>query len=38
MINQTAFIPNEEIRNEFIDVVEENQWNEFIEFQRASVE
>lgn len=33
---QTAFIPNEEIRSEFVDAVEENKWNEFIEFQRES--
>lgn len=33
---QTAFIPNEEIRREFSDVVEENKWNEFIAFQRES--
>lgn len=34
--NQTAFIPNEEIRSEFLDVIEENKWSEFIEFQRES--
>lgn len=33
---QTAFIPNEEIRSEFLDVIEENKWSEFIEFQRES--
>ncbi|MDO4327393.1 MAG: AAA family ATPase [bacterium] len=34
--NQTAFIPNEEIRSEFLDVVEENKWSEFIAFQHES--
>lgn len=34
--NRTAYLPNEEIRSEFIDAVEENRWNEFIEFQRES--
>ena len=24
---QAAFIPNEEIRSEFLDIVEENKWN-----------
>lgn len=33
---QSAFIPNEEIRQEFFEVVEENKWNEFISFQRES--
>lgn len=33
---RTAYLPNEEIRSEFIDAVEENRWNEFIEFQRES--
>lgn len=33
---QTAFIPNEEIRSEFADVVEETKWNEFFMFQKAS--
>ena len=32
----TAYIPNEEIRREFIDVVEEDKWNEFEKFQRQS--
>lgn len=36
--NRTAYLPNEEIRSEFIDAVEENRWNEFIEFQRESEE
>lgn len=34
--DQTAFIPNEEIRSEFIDVVEENKWNDFLDFKRES--
>lgn len=34
--NQEAFIPNEEIRSELLDAVEENKWNEFIEFKRES--
>ena len=33
---QTAFIPNEEIRSEFIEAVEENGWDEFLEFKQAS--
>ena len=33
---QTAFIPNEEIRSEFAEAVEENRWNEWMEFQRES--
>lgn len=36
--NQTAFIPNEEIRSEFLDVIEENKWSEFMAFQRESEE
>ena len=32
----TAYIPNEEIRREFIDVVEEDKWNEFERLQRQS--
>ena len=36
-IHQTAFVPNEEIRSEFLDVVEENRWDEFIGFQQESV-
>lgn len=34
--SQTAYVPNEEIRREFAGAVEENKWNEFIEFQRES--
>ena len=30
---QTAYIPNEEIRMEFIDAVEDNKWSELIEFE-----
>ena len=33
---QTAYIPNEEIRREFADAVEENKWNELIEFENQS--
>ena len=35
---QTAYIPNEEIRREFADAVEENKWNELIEFENQSRE
>ena len=28
-----AYIPNEEIRSEFVEAVEENHWDEFIEFE-----
>lgn len=34
--DQTAFIPNEEIRSEFAEIVEEDKWNEFTAFQRES--
>ena len=33
---KTAYIPNEEIRGEFLDAVEENKWNELIEFEQQS--
>ena len=33
---QTAYIPNEEIRMEFIDAVEDNKWSELIEFEKQS--
>lgn len=33
---QTAYIPNEEIRGEFANAVEENQWNEWIQFEKWS--
>lgn len=33
---QTAYIPNEEIREEFLDAVEENKWNELVEFEQRS--
>ena len=33
---QMAFIPNEEIRTELADTVEETRWNEWIEFQQES--
>jgi hypothetical protein len=35
---QAAYIPNEEIRREFVDAVEENKWNEFLKFQAQSRE
>ena len=33
---QAAYIPNEEIRSEFLDAVEETQWNEFLDYQKLS--
>ena len=36
--NKTAFVPNEEIRQELIDAVEDRQWNEFTELQLKSEE
>mgnify|MGYP000072081221 CR=1 FL=1 len=33
---QTSYIPNEEIRSEFIAVVEENKWNDMIEFEQLN--
>ena len=35
-VSQTAFIPNEEIRSEFLTALEVSKWNELAEFQRAS--
>ena len=35
-VSQTAFIPNEEIRSEFLTALEVSRWNELAEFQRAS--
>ena len=35
---QSAYIPNEEIRSEFLDAVEETQWNEFFDYQKLSRE
>lgn len=35
---QTAYVPNEEIRGEFIDAVEENKWSEWIQFEEQSNE
>ena len=37
-VNRTAFVPNEEIRQELIDAVEDRQWNEFTELQLKSEE
>ena len=31
--NQTAFIPNEEIRSEFAETVEEDRWDEWIVYR-----
>ncbi|MDY3919002.1 MAG: AAA family ATPase [Candidatus Limivivens sp.] len=36
--NRTAFIPNEEIRQEFISATKSKKWNELIEFERQSKE
>ena len=33
---QKAYIPNEEIRSEFLNAVEESKWNEFIDLQNLS--
>lgn len=33
---RTAFIPNEEIRSEFVVLIEENSWDEFLEFKREA--
>ena len=33
---KTAYIPNEEIRGEFADAVDENNWNEMIQFENQS--
>lgn len=35
---QAAYIPNEEIRGEFLDAVAENQWREWIQFEEQSNE
>ena len=35
--NQTAFIPNEEIRQELIKATRRKKWNEFLSFQQESV-
>ena len=34
----SVFIPNEEIRQEFVDAVSEDKWNELIEFEKESDE
>ena len=36
--NQMAYIPNEELRNELMDAVEENKWDEIMQFERQSIE
>ncbi|MGN0484981.1 MAG: AAA family ATPase [Lachnospiraceae bacterium] len=33
---ECAYIPNEEIRGEFLDAVEEKKWNELVEFEQQS--
>lgn len=33
---QMAYIPNEEIRMEFMNAVEDDKWNELIEFETQS--
>ena len=33
-----AYIPNEEIRSEFLDAIEDTTWNEFVDFQKLSAE
>ena len=35
---QTAYIPNEEIRGEFVDAVEENHWTELQVFEKLSMD
>ena len=35
---KSAFVPNEEIRQELTDAVESTRWNEFMDFQRESEE
>ena len=36
--NQMAYIPNEELRNELMDAIEENKWDEIIQFERQSID
>lgn len=36
--NQMAYIPNEELRNELMDAVEENKWDEIMQFERQSID
>lgn len=35
-ISKTAYIPNEEIRSELFEAVEDNQWNELVDLQNKS--
>lgn len=35
---QTAYIPNEEIRMEFMDAIEDDKWDELIQFEKQSEE
>ncbi|HBN55906.1 MAG TPA: AAA family ATPase [Lachnospiraceae bacterium] len=34
--DKTAFIPNEEIRSEFIDAIEDDKWDDLLKFQQKS--
>ena len=36
--SKSAFVPNEEIRQELTDAIESTKWNEFLEFQRESMD
>ena len=36
--NQMAYIPNEELRNELMDAVRENKWDEILQFERQSID
>ena len=36
--NQMAYIPNEELRNELMDAVEENKWDGSLQFERQSID
>ena len=33
---KTAYVPNEEIRGEFVDAVSEDKWNELVSFENSS--
>lgn len=37
-VKKTAFIPNEEIRQEFVAATKKKKWNELLDFQRKSEE
>ena len=38
MYKRQAYIPNEELRNELMDAVEENKWDEIMQFERQSID